>query len=40
LKEGESLEDLENRIHDVEHGLIVEGTKKTLEELGKAREAS
>lgn len=30
LKEGESLEELEERIHKVEHGLIVEGTKRAL----------
>lgn len=35
LKEGESLDDLETRIHGVEHGLIVEGTRRTLEALGK-----
>lgn len=33
LKEGESLEELEGRMHDVEHGLIVEGTRKALEGL-------
>ncbi|GAO51104.1 phosphoribosylglycinamide formyltransferase [Saitoella complicata NRRL Y-17804] len=30
MKEGESLEDLENRIHSVEHVAIVEGTKLAL----------
>ncbi|KAH7359608.1 phosphoribosylglycinamide formyltransferase [Pyrenochaeta sp. MPI-SDFR-AT-0127] len=35
LKEGESLDDLETRIHSVEHGLIVEGTRRTLAGLGK-----
>lgn len=35
LKEGESLEELEERMHAVEHGLIVEGTKRALEGLGK-----
>jgi phosphoribosylglycinamide formyltransferase len=35
LKQGESLDDLESRMHAVEHGLIVEGTRKTLETLGK-----
>jgi phosphoribosylglycinamide formyltransferase len=33
LKEGEKLEELETRMHEVEHGLIVEGTKKALEGL-------
>tara|TARA_R110002003_G_scaffold40_7_gene2672 strand:+ start:9773 stop:10114 length:342 start_codon:yes stop_codon:yes gene_type:complete len=37
LKEGESLDELEERIHKVEHGLIVEGTRRTLEGFGKAR---
>ena len=37
LKQGESLEELETRIHDVEHGLIVQGTRKTLEGIGRAR---
>jgi phosphoribosylglycinamide formyltransferase len=32
LRERESLEGLEERIHEVEHGLIVEGTRRTLEE--------
>jgi phosphoribosylglycinamide formyltransferase len=35
LKEGETLDELEERIHGVEHGLIVEGTRRTLEGLGK-----
>lgn len=35
LKEGESLEDLETRIHEVEHVLIVEGTRKALSEIQK-----
>jgi phosphoribosylglycinamide formyltransferase len=35
LKEGETLDKLEERIHGVEHGLIVEGTRKVLAELGK-----
>ncbi|KAL6704187.1 Bifunctional purine biosynthetic protein ADE5,7 [Coniothyrium glycines] len=35
LKEGEGLEDLEERIHEVEHGLIVEGVRMALEGLGK-----
>ncbi|KAF2852602.1 phosphoribosylglycinamide formyltransferase [Plenodomus tracheiphilus IPT5] len=30
LKEGEGLEGLEERIHGVEHGLIVEGVRKSL----------
>ena len=33
LKEGESLEELEERMHAVEHGLIVEGTRRVIEEL-------
>jgi phosphoribosylglycinamide formyltransferase len=33
LQEGEALEALEERIHGVEHGLIVEGTRRTLEAL-------
>jgi phosphoribosylglycinamide formyltransferase len=35
LKEGEGLEELETRMHGVEHGLIVDGTRKALEELKK-----
>jgi phosphoribosylglycinamide formyltransferase len=35
LREGESLDDLETRIHQVEHGLIVEGTKITLGKIKK-----
>ncbi|KAF2751349.1 phosphoribosylglycinamide formyltransferase [Sporormia fimetaria CBS 119925] len=35
LREGESLEGLEGRMHEVEHGLIVEGTRRVLEGLGK-----
>ncbi|KAF2270295.1 phosphoribosylglycinamide formyltransferase [Lojkania enalia] len=31
LKEAETLDDLEERIHKIEHELIVEGTRKTLE---------
>jgi phosphoribosylglycinamide formyltransferase len=30
LREGESLDELEERVHEVEHGLIVEGTRKAL----------
>jgi phosphoribosylglycinamide formyltransferase len=30
LREGESLDELEERVHKVEHGLIVEGTRKAL----------
>jgi phosphoribosylglycinamide formyltransferase len=37
LKKDESLEDLEERIHAVEHELIVRGTRRTLEEIGEAR---
>jgi phosphoribosylglycinamide formyltransferase len=35
LREGETLEELEERIHKVEHGLIVEGTRRTLEKIKK-----
>jgi phosphoribosylglycinamide formyltransferase len=35
LREGEDLGELEERIHAVEHGLIVEGTRKVLEGLEK-----
>lgn len=35
LREGESLDELETRVHAVEHGLIVEGTRVTLEKLRK-----
>lgn len=35
LKEGETLDDLEERIHKVEHGLIVEGTRRTLQQIKK-----
>ena len=35
LREGEELEGLEERIHGVEHGLIVEGTRRTLEKVGR-----
>jgi phosphoribosylglycinamide formyltransferase len=35
LREGESLDELETRIHEVEHGLIVEGTRRTLEGIKK-----
>lgn len=37
LRQGESLEELEDRIHQVEHRLIVEGTKKKLQEIGDKR---
>lgn len=30
LREGEGLEELETRVHGVEHGLIVEGVRRTL----------
>jgi len=30
LREGEGLDELEARIHGVEHGLIVEGVRRTL----------
>ncbi|KAF1961571.1 phosphoribosylglycinamide formyltransferase [Byssothecium circinans] len=35
LKESESLGDLEERIHKVEHGLIVKGTQLTLKKIKK-----
>jgi len=35
LKEGEALDDLEKRIHQVEHGLIVEGTRRVLDTIKK-----
>lgn len=35
LRKGESLEELEGRMHAVEHGLIVEGTRRVLEGLRK-----
>ncbi|KZM23563.1 Phosphoribosylglycinamide formyltransferase 1 [Ascochyta rabiei] len=35
LRENESLEELEARMHKVEHGLIVEGTRVTLDGLSK-----
>lgn len=35
LRDDESLDDLEERIHKVEHGLIIEGTKRTLAKIKK-----
>jgi phosphoribosylglycinamide formyltransferase len=35
LRQGEELEELERRMHEVEHGLIVEGTRKVLGEIKK-----
>jgi phosphoribosylglycinamide formyltransferase len=35
LRDGEELKELEERIHKVEHGLIVEGTRITLEKIKK-----
>ena len=35
IREGETEEGLEGRMHEVEHGLIVEGTRRTLEGLGR-----
>jgi phosphoribosylglycinamide formyltransferase len=35
LREDESLDDLEERIHSVEHGLIVEGTRRALDTIKK-----
>ncbi|OCL12957.1 phosphoribosylglycinamide formyltransferase [Glonium stellatum] len=37
MREGETLEELEERMHKVEHGLIVEGTKRTLKEIEERR---
>ncbi|PUU76125.1 formyl transferase [Tuber borchii] len=37
---GESLEDLENRIHAIEHVEIVNGTRMALEERGKNKQTS
>lgn len=37
LREGEGLDELEGRMHAVEHGLIVEGTRRVLEGLGKGK---
>lgn len=33
IREGERLEELEGRMHGVEHGLIVEGARKVLEQM-------
>jgi phosphoribosylglycinamide formyltransferase len=33
LEDGETLEQLEERMHGVEHGLVVEGVRKVLGEL-------
>lgn len=33
IRQGDTLEDVEARIHSIEHEIIVEGTKKILEEL-------
>lgn len=35
IREGEGLEGLEGRMHEVEHGLIVEGVRRTLEKIKK-----
>ncbi|KAH8724335.1 formyl transferase [Phaeosphaeriaceae sp. PMI808] len=35
LREGESLEGLEGRVHGVEHGLVVEGVRRVVEGFGK-----
>jgi phosphoribosylglycinamide formyltransferase len=37
MKEGEGLEGLEERMHAVEHVLIVEGTKRALQEIEERR---
>jgi phosphoribosylglycinamide formyltransferase len=39
IKKGDTLADLEARIHGVEHEIIVEGTKKIVEEIA-AEEAA
>jgi phosphoribosylglycinamide formyltransferase len=38
MREGETLEELEKRMHKVEHGLIVEGTRRALKGIGERRE--
>ena len=38
MREEETLEELEERMHKVEHGLIVEGTRRALREIGERRE--
>ncbi len=35
MKEGESLEELEERVHKEEWGIIVEGTRKAIRNLGR-----
>lgn len=40
LREHESLEQLETRMHEVEHRLIVEGTRIALEKLRPKRNSS
>ncbi|OSS48363.1 hypothetical protein B5807_07835 [Epicoccum nigrum] len=35
IREGETEGELEERMHQVEHGLIVEGTRRTLDGLGR-----
>jgi phosphoribosylglycinamide formyltransferase len=37
LRPGESLDELETRMHDIEHGLIVEGTRRALEGIEAAK---
>ena len=37
IREGEGVEGLEERIHGVEHGLIVEGARRVLEGIRQAR---
>ncbi|KAL7420873.1 Bifunctional purine biosynthetic protein ADE5,7 [Cryptotrichosporon argae] len=39
IREGDSLEHLERRIHEVEHEIIVEGARKVLEELDRDERA-
>ncbi|KZT57471.1 phosphoribosylglycinamide formyltransferase [Calocera cornea HHB12733] len=36
IKEGDSLEDLEARVHEIEHRIIVEATRQVLEQQGPA----
>ena len=38
MRGGETLEELEKRMHKVEHGLIVEGTRRALRKIVERRE--
>lgn len=40
MRVGESKEELEERIHEVEHGLIVEGTRVALERIRERRKSA